>query len=69
MADDQRRGQIAYNLAECAAMTGLSIDMIRRAYRAGDLAPARPRINGVPITKPVVITAEELERWLKDQPA
>lgn len=68
MADDQRRTQIGYSVTEAAAMTGLSVEAIRRAYRAGDLGTARPRINGKPITKPVVITHEELVRWLHDAP-
>ena len=59
--------KLAYSLQEAADATGLSIDTIRRAMRAGDLAVTYPRVNGRPISKPLVARSE-LERWTNDDP-
>lgn len=55
---------IAYNKADAASAVGVSIDVINRAIRAGDLVPAKPTINGKTVGK-VVILASELERWVR----
>lgn len=54
---------VSYDWAGAAAATGLSVDLIRRAYRAGDLTVRYPRIAGAQVRKPVIEYAE-LERWI-----
>ena len=54
---------VSYNYAEAAAASGYSIDIIRRAVRAGDLATVAPKVNGKPLSRPVILAAE-LARWL-----
>ncbi|GEM_PF-1452884 len=63
-----RSERITYDIASAAEATGVSIDVIRRAIRAGDLATTSPRINGRKISKPL-IPAAELERWALDRDA
>jgi len=55
---------ISYSKADAAMAVGVSVDVINRAIRAGDLAPAKPTVNGKPVAK-VVILAAELERWVR----
>ncbi len=55
---------IAYSKADAAAACGVSVDVINRAIRAGDITPAKPTVNGKPVAK-VVILAAELERWIR----
>lgn len=54
--------KITYDVREAADATGVSMDVIRRAIRAGDLATRSPKINGRQIAKPL-IPADELRRW------
>lgn len=54
---------VSYSMAGAAAATGVSIDVIRRAMRAGDLPSVYPKINGQPISKPL-IRAADLDAWL-----
>lgn len=54
---------VSYSMAGAAAATGLSVDVIRRAVRAGDLATVYPKINGRTISKPL-IRAADLDAWL-----
>ncbi|MFV0634618.1 hypothetical protein [Demequina sp.] len=56
-----------YILKSASEASGLSVELIRRAVRAGDLRVSNPRVAGRPISK-FVIDADELRRWLLDQP-
>ena len=53
---------ITYTYATAAQATGLSVDTIKRAVKAGDLAANQPEIDGRNIAS-VLIPAEELRRW------
>lgn len=55
---------LAYSKADAAAACGVSIDIISRAIRAGDLATVSPTVKGEPIAKPLILAAE-LERWIR----
>ncbi len=57
------RPKLSFTIAEAAQSTGYSIDVIRRAVRAGDLAAVAPKVNGRNLSRPVIV-ATELERWL-----
>lgn len=54
--------KITFNAAEAAEATGVSVDVIRRAVRAGDIATVTPLLNGKPMSK-WLIPAAELARW------
>lgn len=54
--------KLAYNAHEAADATGVSVDVIRRAVRSGDLAVVNPKVDGKPIAK-WLIPAPELARW------
>lgn len=56
---------ITVNARTAAEMTGLSVDVIKRAIRHGDLRASRPRINGRHVERDV-IAVEDLTRWAKD---
>lgn len=53
----------SYSYAGAAQATGYSIDVIKRAVRAGDLRTVTPKVAGRHLSKPVILAAE-LERWL-----
>lgn len=53
---------ITYTYATAAQATGLSVDTIKRAVKAGDLAANQPVIESRAIAS-VLIPAEELRRW------
>lgn len=55
--------KLAYSAQEAADATGLSVDVIRRAVRAGDLATVSPTVGGKKLGK-WVVTADELQRWI-----
>ena len=59
-----KKSKVSFNLQEAADSTGYSVDVLRRAIRAGDLATSAPRVNGRTITRRV-IKADELERWIE----
>lgn len=52
---------LAYTLAGAAAACSVSVDVVRRAVRRGDLAVVYPS------HRPVVL-AEELARWIAEAP-
>ncbi len=52
---------ISVDYTGAAAMTGVSIDVIRRAVRAGDLVPRYPT------SKPVLLV-EDLRAWVLRAP-
>lgn len=58
---------VSYNLDGAAAATGISVDVIRRATRSGDLPVHYPRVDGKPIARPL-IRAADLDRWVNDGP-
>lgn len=53
--------RLAYTYADAAVATGVSIDVIRRAVRVGDLIPSYP-------TSRPVLMVEELTEWLRSRP-
>lgn len=53
---------VAYTAKTAAEATGVSVDVIKRAIRAGDIKTSRPRVAGREIAKDL-IPAAELERW------
>lgn len=57
---------VAYNVKDAAEATGLSVDVIKRAIKSGDLRATRPTVDGRQITKDV-IPAAELARWVGAQ--
>lgn len=59
----QALAPIAYDTAGAAAAAGVSVDIIKRALRAGDLEARYPRVDGRTIAKPL-ITVDELRRWV-----
>jgi len=54
---------IAYTPKTAAEATGLSIDVIKRAIRSGDLKATRPLIDGREVAKDSIAPVA-LERWL-----
>lgn len=58
---------VSVNVKDAAEATGLSVDVIKRAIKAGDLRTGRPTIDGREIQK-VVIPVAELERWIEGRP-
>ncbi len=63
MATSTTTFKMAYTRAEAADAIGLSIDVINRAVRSGDLREDRPVIEGRTLSKGVILAAE-LERWI-----
>lgn len=55
---------VSFSYETASAATGLSVDVFKRAVRAGDLTPRYPIVNGKPLTKPV-FEREELERFIR----
>lgn len=53
---------LTYTYATAAQATGLSVDTIKRAVKAGDLAANQPVIESRTIAS-VLIPADELRRW------
>lgn len=58
---------VSYSLQGAAEASGISLDVIRKAMRAGDLPVHYPRVNGKPIARPLV-RADDLDRWVQDGP-
>lgn len=56
--------RLSFTLAEAAESTGYSIDVIRRAIRAGDILTVAPLVNGRTISRRM-ITYSELARWVE----
>ncbi len=54
---------VSYDYAGASAATGYSVDVIRRAVRAGDLVPRYAVVAGRQLTKPV-IPRDELRAWI-----
>lgn len=54
---------VAYSYETAVAATGLSVDILKRAVRKGDLVPRYVVVDGRAITKPVFERAE-LERFV-----
>ena len=55
------KDRVSYSLREAAEATGVSIDTIRRAIRAGHLVARYPTSHGV-------LFADELRAWIEDSP-
>ena len=56
---------VSYSYETGSAATGLSIDILKKAVRTGDLVPTYPVIEGRTIAKPV-FPREELERFVRE---
>lgn len=54
---------VSFSYETASAATGLSVDVLKRAVRTGDLEPRYPIVDGRPIAKPVFERAE-LERFI-----
>lgn len=57
--------KLAYTRREAAAACGVSVDVIDKAIKAGDLRAVRPTINGRKLAT-ILIRHTELERWLAE---
>lgn len=55
---------VSYDTAGAAAAAGVSVDIIKRALRAGDLEARYPTVGGRTIAKPL-IPVDELRRWVE----
>lgn len=55
---------VSYSYDTAAAATGYSVDVIRRAVRAGDLEMVYPRVDGRTLSKGT-IPAQSLDRWVE----
>jgi excisionase family DNA binding protein len=56
--------RLAYTRDEAAEAVGVSVDTIKRAIAAGQLATVSPPITDKRRVSRVLITAAELTRWL-----
>lgn len=56
---------VSFSYETAAVATGLSVDVLKKAVRVGDLVPRYPRVDGRVIAKPVFERAE-LERFIRD---
>lgn len=54
---------VSYDFEGAAAATGLSVDVLQRARKAGDLAVRYPTVAGRTLAKPV-IERDELARFV-----
>jgi hypothetical protein len=54
---------VSYSYETASAATGLSVDILKRAVRTGDLVPRYVRVDGRLIAKPVFEQAE-LQRFI-----
>lgn len=57
--------KLAYARREAAAACGVSVDVIDKAIKAGDLRAVRPTIGGRKLAT-ILIRHTELERWLAE---
>ncbi|MBP7988835.1 helix-turn-helix domain-containing protein [Candidatus Neomicrothrix sp.] len=57
--------KLAYTRREAAAACGVSVDVIDKAIKAGDLRAVRPTIDGRKLAT-ILIRHTELERWLAE---
>lgn len=55
---------ISFDAFGAAAATGVSVDVIRRAMRSGDLPTRYPKIDGRQVAKPL-IPAKDLLAWVE----
>ena len=53
--------RVSYSLREAAEATGVSVDTIKRAIRAGNLVPRYPTSHGV-------LLEAELRLWIENSP-
>ena len=56
---------VSYSAEGAAVATGYSVDVIRRAIRAGEIAVHYPRVNGRPLSKAAILR-DDLDRWVRD---
>lgn len=54
---------VSLTLQGAADAVGVSVDVIRRAVRAGDLVAVYPRVGGRTVSRPV-IRLEDLRAWV-----
>ena len=57
--------RIAHNRRQAAEATGVSLDVIDKAIKAGNLRAVRPKVGDRKLST-VLILHTELERWLTD---
>lgn len=61
---NQPKDKLAYSREEAAVACGVSLDTVKRAITAGDLATVSPLVGGRRISR-ILVLREELERWLR----
>lgn len=54
---------VSLDAAGAAQASGLSVQMIRRAMRSGDLPVHYPKVDGRQIDKPLIL-ADDLREWV-----
>ena len=57
--------KLAYTRREAAESCGVSVDVIDKAIKAGDMRAVRPTIDGRKLAT-ILIRHIELERWLAE---
>lgn len=55
---------ISFDAFGAAAASGLSVDVIRRAARSGDLPTHFPEVDGRQVAKPLIL-ADDLRAWVE----
>lgn len=54
---------VSFDVFGASAATGVSVDVIRRAYRSGDLPTHYPEVDGKQVNKPLIL-ADDLREWV-----
>ena len=57
--------RIAHNRRQAAEVSGLSVDVIDKAIKAGNLRAVRPKVGDRKLAT-ILIMHTELERWLAE---
>ena len=57
--------RLAYNRRDAAAQLGVSVDVIDKAIKAGNLRAVRPKVGDRKLAT-ILIMHTELERWLAE---
>jgi hypothetical protein len=55
---------VSFDVFGAGAASGVSVDVIRRAVRAGDLPVHYPNVNGRQVNKPLIL-ADDLRAWVE----
>jgi hypothetical protein len=55
---------VSFDVFGAGNASGVSVDVIRRAVRAGDLPVHYPNVNGRQVNKPLIL-ADDLRAWVE----